>query len=45
MQELSLLLYSRQGCCLCEGLEEALGQLELAYLLQSVLNLHIPIRR
>ncbi len=26
MQELSLLLYSRQGCCLCEGLEEALGQ-------------------
>ena len=40
MQELSLLLYSRQGCCLCEGLEEALGQLELANL-QPPLILHV----
>ena len=27
-----LLLYSRQGCCLCEGLEERLRQLDLAAL-------------
>lgn len=27
-----LLLYSRQGCCLCEGLESRLGDLELSKL-------------
>lgn len=27
-----LLLYSRQGCCLCEGLESRLGELELSKL-------------
>ena len=27
-----LLLYSRRGCCLCEGLEERLRQLDLAAL-------------
>ena len=30
MQE--LVLYSRQGCCLCEGLEQRLGALNLAQL-------------
>ena len=40
MQALSLLLYSRQGCCLCEGLEEALRELELAGL-QPPLILHV----
>jgi len=29
MAELQLLLYSRQGCCLCEGLEERLRALRL----------------
>tara|TARA_B100001057_G_C22656333_1_gene874130 strand:- start:364 stop:639 length:276 start_codon:yes stop_codon:yes gene_type:complete len=27
-----LVLYSRQGCCLCEGLESRLGDLELSKL-------------
>ena len=27
-----LVLYSRQGCCLCEGLESRLGDLELSEL-------------
>jgi hypothetical protein len=29
MAPLGLLLYSRQGCCLCEGLEERLRALQL----------------
>ena len=29
MQTLRLLLYSRQGCCLCEGLEQRLRELAL----------------
>ena len=28
----ALVLYSRQGCCLCEGLESRLGDLELSEL-------------
>ena len=32
-----LLLYSRQGCCLCEGLEQRLRSLDL-------LSLHPPLR-
>jgi len=28
--ELSLILFTRQGCCLCEGLEERLRELGLA---------------
>ena len=28
----SLVLYSRRGCCLCEGLEERLRQLDLVAL-------------
>ena len=29
---MDLTLYSRQGCCLCEGLEQRLGQLDLTAL-------------
>ena len=39
---MDLTLYSRQGCCLCEGLEQRLGQLDLTALdLQLLSLIHI----
>ena len=39
-----LLLYSRQGCCLCEGLESRLGDLELSdlELVLQVIDIDAP---
>jgi len=40
MQALTLILYSRQGCCLCEGLEQRLRELAL-HQLQPPATLHV----
>ena len=39
-----LVLYSRQGCCLCEGLESRLGDLELSdlELVLQVIDIDAP---
>ncbi len=36
MEELSLVLFSRKGCCLCEGLEQRLRELSLQELTPSI---------
>ena len=40
MSELDLILYSREGCCLCEGLEQRLRSLDLHHLKPPV-QLHV----
>ena len=37
MKELILILYSRKGCCLCEGLEQRLESLTLAKISPSLI--------
>ena len=40
MSSLLLILYSREGCCLCKGLEEKLRNLPLSHL-NPPLQLHV----
>ena len=40
MSALLLILYSREGCCLCKGLEEKLRNLPLSHL-KPPLQLHV----
>ncbi len=40
MSEFLLILYSRKGCCLCEGLEQRLSSLSLQHLTPP-LSLHV----